>query len=60
MDAFGKRLRERAIRLEMSDAEVARRAGLSEMRYGHYVTVRKEPNLDILVKICETLRTTPN
>lgn len=60
MELFGKRLRERARELELSDAEVARRSGLSEPRYGHYVTGRREPNLDIMVKICKTLQTTPN
>ncbi len=60
MELFGKKLRERARELELSDAEVARRSGLSERRYGHYVTGRREPNLDILVEICKTLQTTPN
>ncbi len=44
----------------MADAEVARRAGLSERRYGHYVTGRNEPNLGTLVKLCNVLETTPN
>jgi len=35
MDVFAKRLRTRARELGLSDAEVARRAGLTERRYGH-------------------------
>jgi transcriptional regulator with XRE-family HTH domain len=44
----------------LSDAEVARRAGLSERRYGYYVTGEREPNLATLVRICEVLAATPN
>ncbi|MCB7129546.1 MAG: helix-turn-helix transcriptional regulator, partial [Candidatus Brocadiales bacterium] len=60
MQNFGKKLRERARQLNLADAEVARRAGLSERRYGHYVTGRNEPNLETLVRICTVLETTPN
>ena len=35
--------------LGLSDAEVARRAGLSERRYGYYATGEREPNLATLV-----------
>ena len=38
-------IRERARELGLSDAEVARRAGLSERRYGYYATGEREPNL---------------
>lgn len=44
----------------MSNAEVARRAGLSERRYGNYVSGRREPDLATLVKIASVLATTPN
>ncbi|MGH7094287.1 MAG: helix-turn-helix domain-containing protein [Stellaceae bacterium] len=44
----------------MSDAEVGRRAGLSERRYGYYATGEREPNLETLVRICEVLLATPN
>lgn len=60
MQDFGKKLRERARQLDLADAEVARRTGLSERRYGHYVTGRNEPNLGTLVRICTVLETTPN
>ena len=35
--------------LGLSDAEVARRAGLSERRYGYYATGEREPNLATLL-----------
>jgi len=60
MRDLGKRLRERARQLNLSDAEVARRAGLNERRYGHYVTGMREPNLETLVRICAVLEITPN
>ena len=60
MNVFGKRLRERARELDLTDAEVARRAGLNERRYGHYVTNMREPDLNTLVRICTVLGTTPN
>jgi transcriptional regulator with XRE-family HTH domain len=60
MDLFAKRLRERAHQLELSDAEVARRAGLAERRYGHYVRGLREPDFATLVRICAVLDLTPN
>jgi len=60
MDLFSKRLRERARQLQLSDAEVARRAGLAERRYGHYVRGMREPDYATLVRICDALDVTPN
>ena len=60
MDLFAKRLRERARQLELSDAEVARRAGLAERRYGHYVRGTREPDFATLLRICAVLDATPN
>jgi transcriptional regulator with XRE-family HTH domain len=60
MDLFAKRLRERARLLELSDAEIARRAGLAERRYGHYVRGTREPDYATLLRICSVLNVTPN
>jgi transcriptional regulator with XRE-family HTH domain len=60
METFAQRIRERARELGLSDAEVARRAGLSERRYGYYAAGEREPNLATLVRICEVLAATPN
>lgn len=60
MDLFAKRLRERARQLELSDAEVARRASLAERRYGHYVRGTREPDFATLMRICAVLDLTPN
>ncbi|WP_312890263.1 helix-turn-helix domain-containing protein [Rhizobium laguerreae] len=45
MDILSKRLRERAEQLGISNAEAARRVGLDERRYAHYVAGRREPDL---------------
>jgi transcriptional regulator with XRE-family HTH domain len=60
MERFAKRLRQRARELELSDAEVARRAGLAERRYGHYVRGNREPDFETLLRICTVLDVTPN
>jgi transcriptional regulator with XRE-family HTH domain len=60
MRNLGQRLRDRARAIGLSDAEVARRAGLSERRYGNYVTGAREPDLETLVRICGALAATPN
>src|SRR6266403_1553091 len=60
MQVFAQRIRERARELGLSDAEVARRAGLSQRRYGYYATGEREPNLATLIRICEVLGATPN
>lgn len=60
MELFAANLRKRAEELGISNAEVARRAGLSERRYGNYVSGRREPDLATLVRIAAILATTPN
>ena len=44
----------------MSNADVARAAGVSDQRYGNYVANLREPDLDTLVRIATALRTTPD
>ncbi|MGE5517260.1 MAG: helix-turn-helix domain-containing protein [Bacteroidota bacterium] len=60
METLSRNLRRRAKDLGLSDAEVARRAGLSERRYGHYVTGTREPDFATFLRICEVLAVTPN
>lgn len=57
MDGFAKRLRERAEKLGISNAEVARRCGLGERQYAYYTAGTREPNLQALVKIARVLKT---
>jgi transcriptional regulator with XRE-family HTH domain len=60
MELFATNLKKRAEELGISNAEVARRAGLSERRYGNYVSGRREPDLATLIRIASVLATTPN
>ena len=60
MEQFSKQLRLRAETLGLSNAEAARKLGLSERRYSHYVTGAREPDLATVVRIARTLGTTPN
>ncbi|WP_417809494.1 helix-turn-helix domain-containing protein [Thioclava sp.] len=60
MEAFSKNLKIRADELGISNAEAARRSGLSERRYAHYVSGDREPDLATLVRISSALATTPN
>lgn len=60
MHNFADNLRKRAAELGISNAEVARRADLSERRYGNYVTGRREPDFTTLLRIAAVLETTPN
>ncbi|MCJ8145112.1 helix-turn-helix transcriptional regulator [Ancylobacter sp. A5.8] len=60
MDIFASNLKKRAEELGISNAEVARRAGLSERRYGNYVSGRREPDLATLVAIARVLETSPD
>jgi transcriptional regulator with XRE-family HTH domain len=60
MEQFAARLRKRAKELGISNAEAARRIGLTERRYAHYVTGSREPDLTTLIRIAKVLETTPN
>ena len=60
MDALARALRTRAKGLGLSHAAIARRVGISERRYAHYVTGRNEPDLATLVRIARALQTSPN
>ena len=60
MEQFSISIRKRAKELGLSNAEVARRAGLTERRYGNYVTGRREPDLATFLRIAEALGSTPD
>src|SRR3569833_1982399 len=60
MQSFADALRERAEQLGLSNAEVARRSGLTERRYGNYVSGIREPDLATLVSIARALQSTPS
>jgi transcriptional regulator with XRE-family HTH domain len=55
MQGFGARLAARARELGLTNAEVARRAGLSERRFGNYATDTREPDLQTLTVLARVL-----
>lgn len=57
---IGDRLRARAKELELTDAEVARRLGLAQSRYAHYVSGTRAPDYQTLARICRALLTSPD
>lgn len=58
MDTFAKNLRRRAQELGVSNAEIARRLGVSERRYAHYTRGDREPDLATLTRIAAVFHTT--
>lgn len=56
MQQFGINLRRRAKELGLTDADVARRVGINERRYGFYVTGDREPDLATLLRIADILQ----
>ncbi len=60
MDGVGARIRERCARLGISEAEAARRTGISPRRFSFYVNDQREPDFATLLAICEALGVTPN
>lgn len=60
MRDFAERLRQRVATLRLSNAELARRMGLSDQRLGNYLAGIREPDLEMLTKLASMLQTTPN
>lgn len=58
--SLGNGLRRRGDELSLTQAEIARRCGLSPERYGQYVRDEREPDFDTLDIICGILKTTPD
>ena len=56
MRGLGDRMRGRARELGIADAEVARRAGLTQQRYANYVADRHEPDLETFARLCSVLQ----
>lgn len=57
---LGKRIASRRRSLGMKQAEVNEKAGLSDKYLSHIETGRTIPSIDVLMKICAALDTTPD
>lgn len=60
MNGWGQRFRERGKELGLTEAEVARKSGVEARAYSNYVNEKREPDYQTLLRICGTLRATPN
>ncbi|PKU23594.1 helix-turn-helix domain-containing protein [Telmatospirillum siberiense] len=60
MEGLGEKLRQRARELGLTDTEVARRLGLSQARYAHYVNDKREPDFRTFIGICRILSISPD
>lgn len=60
MTVLAASLRQRASELGLSLAEAARKAGLTERRFGNYVAGTREPDLGTLIRIAMALETSPD
>lgn len=58
MTVFSDSLRRRMSEMGIAHAEVAKKAGLSEQRYGNYVSGRRSPDLQTASRIAAALNTT--
>ena len=60
MERFVEEVRKRAAEFELTQAELARRSGVTERAFQHYLSGRSEPSLATLVRIASALGCTPN
>jgi transcriptional regulator with XRE-family HTH domain len=60
MERFVEEVRKRAAEFDLTQAELARRSGVTERAFQHYLSGRSEPSLATLVRIASALGCTPN
>jgi transcriptional regulator with XRE-family HTH domain len=60
MRVFARNLRKKLTSLGLTQAEVAKRAGISERRFSNYACEKSEPDLATLVRLANALDTTPD
>ena len=56
---FAKRIRRRIIALDIDQRELARRAGIRESTLSMYITQRRKPTYDIVIRIAQALDCEP-
>jgi len=60
LDVFCDRLKQRAQQLGLTGAAVAERLELGLRAYAYYASGARQPNLHMLLRICDVLVTHPN
>lgn len=56
---YGNFIKERRSNLGLTQEEVAKRLGISQVAYGRYELGTREPNLDLIFRIAEVLEFKP-
>lgn len=56
---YGNFIKERRSNLGLTQEEVAKRLGISQVAYGRYELGTREPNLDLIFRIAEVLEFMP-
>ena len=52
---YGNFIKERRSKIGLTQEEVAKRLGISQVAYGRYELGTREPNLDLIFRIAEVL-----
>lgn len=60
MRGLGNRLKQRIKQLDLNGAQMARRLGLGESRFGQYANDLAEPDLELLIKMAFGMEATPH
>ena len=56
---YGNFIRERRLNLGLSQADVAKKLGISQVAYGRYELGLREPNFSLILKISDVLKFEP-
>lgn len=55
MQLFAKRIRRKMVRLNIDQRELAKRAGITEVSLSRYMTGKRKPTYDIVIRIAQAL-----
>lgn len=56
---YGNFIKEHRIKIGLTQEEVAKQLGISQVAYGRYELGTREPNLDLIFKIADVLQFEP-
>lgn len=56
----GQRIAQRRLKLGLRQVDVNEKAGLSDKYLSHIETARSVPSIDVLMRLCSVLNTTPD
>lgn len=58
--AYGNFIKERRTEIGLTQADVAKKLGISQVAYGRYELGSREPNFDLILKISDILDFKPS